>query len=616
MHVLDRSGLRRAYFRNHLVRSGVNRIRYSGISDADLFIASYPRSGTTWLRFLLFELLTGETSEFVAVNRAIPYVGKHRDAPRLLRGGGRIIQTHEAYLRGIRSAIYVVRDPRSVVVSEYRWQLRTGLFAGSFDEFFDAFLEGKANPYARWDRHVAMWLTSRVASSGRLHVVRFADLRADAAGALRRVADFMGIDVETAEIERIVAHNALAEMRAKEERAPDWALGTSARPDIRFVGTGSTREWQHRLTQGQIATIEERFHDSLRALGYDSREPPSGDASPRMDARDPAPPRADTAPLKVVYIAGWGRSGSTLLDNLLGQIDGFFSTGELRYLWERGLLRDWRCGCGALVKECKVWSSIVAELAEKPTTPAPETIVRWQQEVTRFRHTGKLLRASPSGVDGDPVLRSYVGLIGDLLSALARTTGARVIVDSSKRPSDAAVLALVPGIELYVVHLVRDPRAVAYAWRKRQEGIDQHRVAVSTISWAAWNLACDAVRRAIPDRSMLVTYESFVEQPRETIQRILTLISEDPEIAPAISGNEFQLEETHTVSGNPGRFTYGPVQIRLDDQWRERLRPTQRAAATAIAVPFLGRYGYRAVASHRRSVASAKQDGGSGRTRG
>jgi hypothetical protein len=592
---MNREVIRRAYFRNQRIGRLRNRFRYRDINPTDLFIASYPRSGTTWLRFLLFELLTGEPSGFVSVNKSIPYVGEHQRAPRLLPNGGRVIKTHEVFLRGVGSAIYVVRDPRSVVLSEYLWQLRTGLFEGSFDVFFDGFIAGRANPYGRWDRHVDVWSRSSIQTAGRLLVVRFEDLRGDTHAELKRVLGFLGLNLDRFLIDRAVAHNELAEMRAKEEAAPSWALGARARPEIRFVNSGALADWKDTLRQEQVQTITSEFYESLLAHGY---ETPSvapalnGEASVERIGEHVAGGPLHDKPIKVLYIAGWGRSGSTLLDNLLGQVDGFFSTGELRYIWERGILLDWQCGCGRPVKECEVWSIVLAKLHEDGKAPDPRTVVGWQDRVTRIRHTFRLLKLTPETAQDDPIMQSYLNLVKALLSSIVEVTGARVVVDSSKRPSDAAILNLIPGVQLHVIHLVRDPRAVAYSWGKRQPDIDRHGVIGSTSGWVGSNLGADALRRRIPERSMLVRYETFVRDPRSTLEQILELVSEDPKLTPPMRDGAFHVSGTHTVSGNPARFRLGSIEVAPDNQWLDRLGGRRKAAATIIAAPLLRRYGY------------------------
>lgn len=296
--------------------------------------------------------------------------------------------------------------------------------------------------------------------------------------------------------------------------------------------------------------------------------------------------------LKILYIAGWGRSGSTLLDNLLGQLPGFFSTGELRYIWERGVIGGWTCGCGELVKSCDVWSRVLSHLAEDDQIPEARTVLAWQQRVTRFRHTARLLALDEIG-PADPILALYADVVTKLYERIVDVTGASVIVDSSKRPSDAAVLALIPNIDLYVVQLVRDPRAVAYSWQQRQPGIDRHGVAASTGSWVAWNVACEGLRRRLPGRSMLIRYEDFVQDPRKKLKAIADLLGERRDLIEDSDSSVFMIGSTHTVSGNPARFKSGAVEVRPDTRWKTSISPWQRWSASAIALPLLRRYGYR-----------------------
>ena len=208
------------------------------------------------------------------------------------------------------------------------------------------------------------------------------------------------------------------------------------------------------MSPEQARSIEERFEPTLRRVWEDRPLAlTSDDVAETMTAghTDAQPLKADDG-VKVIYIAGWGRSGSTLLDTLLGQIDGFFSTGELRYVWERGVIGNWTCGCQRSVKTCPLWSAVLNAVAED--RDAARTIVDWQRQATRFRHTRRLLDQTSDDLGRDRALHSYVTVMQRLFSAIREATGARVIVDSSKRPSDAAALTLVPNLQLYVVHLV------------------------------------------------------------------------------------------------------------------------------------------------------------------
>jgi len=313
-------------------------------------------------------------------------------------------------------------------------------------------------------------------------------------------------------------------------------------------------------------------------------------------------PPENAPPVKVLYIIGWGRSGSTIVDNILGGTDGFFSAGELSYIWERGLLENRLCGCGRALPECRVWAAVLQEVLGGRVAEAidPANVMRLQRDKVRVRHTWSLLRQEQGQIANDPLTR-YIELQGRLYMTLGKVTGARVIVDSSKRPSDGAILRLMPQITPYYVHLVRDPRAVAYSWQRRKAQLDRdrptdltpHSPIDSTLKWTLWNFAAEALRRRIdPARSMLVRYEDFAAQPRATIQRMINLVAENSR-PPFETSRSVRLSSNHTVSGNPGRFSSGTVELRRDDEWLMSQSRKDRIIATAFALPLLARYGYR-----------------------
>jgi hypothetical protein len=175
---------------------------------------------------------------------------------------------------------------------------------------------------------------------------------------------------------------------------------------------------------------------------------------------------------------------------------------------------------------------------------------------------------------------------------------ARVIVDSSKRPSDASILRLVPDIEPYFIHLVRDPRAVAYSWGRRKPQpdrteateLERHGVLGSTTNWLAWNLGAEALSRRT-QHFFRMRYEDFISSPVQAIESVIRFVGETTVSVPII-GKQVTLKSNHTVSGNPSRFQTGTIELRNDDEWMFRQQPVDRFAATAIASPLLKRYEY------------------------
>lgn len=298
--------------------------------------------------------------------------------------------------------------------------------------------------------------------------------------------------------------------------------------------------------------------------------------------------------MKVLYIAGWGRSGSTILDNILGEVDGFFTGGELHQIWDRGLLQNRPCGCGAPFRECELWTRILREAFGDPGALDVHRIVAEGQTALRTRHLPTLAARGP--VAG----RAYLDATARLYEGIAHVTGAEVIVDSSKLPSYGYVLGSLPDVELSVVHLVRDPRATSWSWLRRKPMPDasgvrpmtRHHPAHNAVMWNVTNSAVRLLRRDRRDRVLLVRYEDFVQEPRRWSERVLELVGEGGRALPFVDDSAVQLSSNHTVSGNPSRFATGLVQLKPDDEWRTGMHRRDKVLVTALTTPLLSRYGY------------------------
>lgn len=241
-------------------------LRHRGLDPRDVFLASYPRSGQYWLRFQLVELLTTGCADFDGIDRVIPKMGVHVDAPVLLPNGGRIIQTHERYRREYGKAIYLVRDGRDVLLSEYAQEKRTQLpYTQDFSTYISAFLRGKVQGFAPWHAHVSSWLDSRAAKAGDLLLIRYEDMRSDAEGILSRTLDFLEVSVPTDAIRKAVRNNSLQQMRAKEDQR---SRHKSAEEDGRHVRQGSVGGWREKLSAEQAQLFEQHAAEALVRLGY------------------------------------------------------------------------------------------------------------------------------------------------------------------------------------------------------------------------------------------------------------------------------------------------------------------------------------------------------------
>jgi len=247
-------------------------MRHTVLQSTDAFVASYPRSGNTWARFLLCEALTGNDAEFGSVAATLPPLRLRGRAPAVLPNGGRLFRTHEYYHCVYRKAIYFVRDPRDVAVSNYEFErLNPHLREKSFDDFLRLYLKGKVNSFGTWRGHIHSWLDSHLAASSNFLLIRYEDMREDTERELTRMVQFLGFAVDPERIRTIVADNRLERMSQKEDRfqgrsPEDRAVSEAGRQ----VRTRSAGGWRSRLTPEQAALIEHHAGELMARLGYKS----------------------------------------------------------------------------------------------------------------------------------------------------------------------------------------------------------------------------------------------------------------------------------------------------------------------------------------------------------
>jgi len=306
----------------------------------------------------------------------------------------------------------------------------------------------------------------------------------------------------------------------------------------------------------------------------------------------------DSTPTKVLYVAGFGRSGSTILSNSLGQVDGFFSGGELNFIWKHALIENRLCGCGRPSRECPVWRSVFDEAFGGMDKVDANEMMRLQHSGARTRHIPQMLtEKGRSSLKGR--MSKFLDASARLYEAIRSVTGSRVIVDSSKEPAYGYAMNMVPELDVRVLHLIRDPRAAAYSWLKKKQQPDSedrefmHRKSAldSAVLWDAWNASIETLWRGSGQNRRL-RYEDFVSAPRPSFERILDLIGEPDAGLPLVGEREVKLGVSHTVSGNPNRFDTGSVALRQDDEWTKEMKLRDRNVVTGLTFPLLKRYEY------------------------
>ena len=305
----------------------------------------------------------------------------------------------------------------------------------------------------------------------------------------------------------------------------------------------------------------------------------------------------------VILIGGYGRSGSTLLERMLGQIPGYFSAGELCHVWERGLLEKQLCGCGAPLPECDLWREVLAGSFGSDWQGAGTRGARLQREVADSRDLHRLLWPGLGNSAFRSGLEEYRSLLESLYLGLHRVSGGKLIIDSSKSPAHAIAVAGIRNIDLRVAHLVRDSRAVAYSWGRKRVRPEVYwktmympRFSAFRCS-AVWLIKNWAIARLGRDESVgyaLIRYEDLVTRPRETLSTLLEDLGVESGSKPMefLDGHRVTLETNHTAAGNPMRFKTGGIDLRLDDAWLKEMSAMSRSFVSLLTWPGLRRYGY------------------------
>jgi hypothetical protein len=296
-----------------------------------------------------------------------------------------------------------------------------------------------------------------------------------------------------------------------------------------------------------------------------------------------------------------GRSGSTLLERALAQLPEVCGLGEVEYLWERGIRNDERCGCGEPFSDCPFWSEVGARAFGGWDQVDTARVAELARRVDDVKHVPRLLL--PARLGGLRAgLNEYLDHYERLYAAAREVSGRDVLIDSSKITSLAYVLSHSSQLDLRLVHILRDPRAVAYAWTKvvrrpevstSEAFMPRYSPSYMAMLYAGHHVLLELLRaRGVP--GVRVRYEDFAEDPLAEVRRVADLagVSFDESVLRGEGELTLRLGTVHTVSGNPSRFQTGEVTIRRDEKWRTEMPRTQRIVVSALTGPVGLAYGY------------------------
>lgn len=321
-----------------------------------------------------------------------------------------------------------------------------------------------------------------------------------------------------------------------------------------------------------------------------------------IEPAGPSEPAGPMVPIKLGYIGGVGRSGSTLLSLLLGSVEGVVAVGEMRFLWQRGVRRNEVCGCGQPFRQCPFWTRVGERGFGGWATRDVDRMVALE---SAFSHNRSLIPLLVPGIR-PAGLAEYLGYLARLYTAIQEETGCRLILDASKTATYARILTRVPELDVRVIHLIRDSRGVAYS---RSRTVARPEVVVdgsgstdasagrtprlhpgrTAIQWITVGLMFELFSRT-GTPTIRLRYEDLVRSPQTELKRILHRLGVDGEVD--LLSLESGLPLLHTVSGNRLRFQQSELRLNLDEAWREGMTATHRRMVSTMTSPLLHYYGY------------------------
>jgi hypothetical protein len=245
--------------------------RHLTIYPDDVFLVSYPRSGSTWLRFLLANLLDpAHPVTFTSIESRIPDVYQHPDPVLSRMPRPRLLKSHEYLTPRYPGVVYMVRDPRDVAVSNYHYLRKTGFVQDScsLDEFVPSFIRGEYNTFGAWGDHTGGWIGARL-HNPRFLLLRYEDLHTDPHAALYALATFLALDVSDASMSHALEQSSFRKMQSLEKaQSEEWSSTRGTRSDIPFIRSARIGAWREVLSDDSIRSIETHWSAQMLITGY------------------------------------------------------------------------------------------------------------------------------------------------------------------------------------------------------------------------------------------------------------------------------------------------------------------------------------------------------------
>lgn len=239
------------------------------VFNSDIFIVSYPKSGNTWTKFLIANLISITDVNFNNIDTIIPNIYRNKDKELIKKKQPRFLKSHEYFNPKYKKVIYIARDPRDVAVSYYYYSIKLKFIEKDvkLHDFVAKFLNGNVDCFGSWQENVGSWLGAREKNENFLFL-KYEDMLSNTLGELNKISDFLSMNKSIQELNECVEKSSFENMRKLELQNDFESVKSSNNEGLYFMRSGKSGEWREALDKKDSDLIEKQWGDLMKKIGY------------------------------------------------------------------------------------------------------------------------------------------------------------------------------------------------------------------------------------------------------------------------------------------------------------------------------------------------------------
>jgi len=240
------------------------------VLDDDVFLVSYPRSGNTWIRFLIGNLIFDNSINWQNIDNKIPDIYRLSDSKLLKIQRPRILKSHHSYNPLYPKVVYIIRDVRDVCISYYYHKMKYLRMKLNFDDFLNDFIKGNLDDFGTYSKNYKSWMRMEDEIKNGLLLIKYEELKENTDLSLRKITDFMGIQKSDNQIKAAIQRSNFTNMKNSEIKSANKSgIFIDSDKKINFVRKGKSGAWKEFLNKSQHEILLDNFGDVLKELNYD-----------------------------------------------------------------------------------------------------------------------------------------------------------------------------------------------------------------------------------------------------------------------------------------------------------------------------------------------------------